>query len=137
MEWREYLIKQISNSITENIKSLREFMQTACIISGALASFSMLLLQYVNVKELIIAAISFFLLSISVGLYRLKVIIEEDDKDLRNLQKWLIENNMEKLKGHLNRNKIKSLDYTPDFIVYPIIGGMIAIFLAFVFQILK
>lgn len=115
------------------IETKRQLILTLCIICGATASFSAALLnsQAVHNRAYLLCSIALLLFAIGSGIILLKRDIESDINGLKKLTELLNESDSERLKKFFAEEEDKGLDYTLDFMVYPFIGSLVAIFLSF------
>lgn len=117
------------------VETKRQFILTLCIICGATAGFSAGLLNssVARNKDFLLGSICLLLFAIASGIFSLKRDVEQDMTKLNNLADLINENNSEKIKAFaVKENKDKGLDYTFDLMVYPFIGSLVAILLAFI-----
>lgn len=133
----EYL-KKSEFYLKEVIISKRGFIQNLCLISAAVASFSMPLFMSSFIdRSLLLLGVTFLSFVIIVGCYLLKWELETENDNIMEMRKAVIERNAKSIENIYNKYQAKKdkKDYTLDFMVYPLCGGIIAIFLALLFGI--
>lgn len=125
LEKSEFYLKEL-------IISKRGFIQNLCLISAAVASFSLPFFSLLFIyRPLLIASLAFFSFVIIVGCYLLKNELETENDNLMEMRRAVLERNLESINIIYNKHKNKKgKDYTLDFMVYPLIGGIIAILLS-------
>ena len=133
LEKTEYYLDQI-------ITTKRGYIQNLCIISAAVASFSMPLFTSSHIdRPLLLLGIAYCAIVIIVGTYLLKVELEKENDIILKIREALSTLKIKSLDVILSKNKngpIKK-DYTLDLMVYPLCGGVISILLSLLFGVIK
>lgn len=89
------------------------------------------LLPFID-KPLLVLGNAFLSFVIIFGCYSLKTELEKENDNLMEMRKAVLERNLESIKKLYDRfaSKKGGKDYTLDFMVYPLCGGVIAILLS-------
>ncbi len=130
---------EIKDYLKETIILKRGFVTNLCLISAAVASFSMplFLLSSLNHYFLFLGIVLFFFV-IAVGCYGLKKDLEKDNDSLLQTLRALSRGNFEELQrlGSLSEKREGEKDHIFDFMVYPLILGLISILVAVLFYLI-
>jgi len=131
----ERALDKIDEYLKETIILIRSFISNLCLISAAVASFSMplFLLSFIN-KYFLFIGIALLSFVIIVGCFLLKKELEDENNRLLEEREALLKQDINKCNNLLAQIEIRKgrKDYTLDIMVYVLSLGVIFVLLAII-----